>query len=471
MFLRTLGIFVSVLLLLEPYGVTAAPIDDVGVNLPSTKPLEGLDAEKPPADGEQPPDADSPDEAQPAGAHLNAAREAFRKGEIEQSLAQLRAAAAAAPSLAPPKLMLASLHLTAAERAAGRQLLEEAAVEDPYHPEVYLLFGNLALMENRLTDANLHFEKAIDLNIPPGWSPEQRRQLQISVYTGQAEVAERRRDWSRAQEVLGKWARLQPGDGLLRDRWATALFRADLTEKAFEQFDISFRQDQRMNPPEASMGVMHVAGGNYRQANHWFARALAAYGDDPRVHYEWSLALLHQDRAEEAEQHASKAVAMGMDNARLDLQRGMIARQLEDYEAAERQFSKVLEKSPNNVEALHQLAIVLADKGDTAQQRRALEMAEAVAKQNPDSPRALTTLGWVYHRIGQHDRAERALRMAIARPNVRAETLYYLGQVLTHQGQAADARQVALRLEEHISEPSLFVLRPAARQWLAQVLR
>ena len=41
-----------------------------------------------------------------------------------------------------------------------RPALESAIGEDPEHPEIFILFGNLALAERRVTDAAVHFEKA-----------------------------------------------------------------------------------------------------------------------------------------------------------------------------------------------------------------------------------------------------------------------------------------------------------------------
>jgi hypothetical protein len=47
---------------------------------------------------------------------------------------------------------LAKLGFLSNQQAIVRAALERAVLEDAEHPEVYILFGNLALVEGRLTD-------------------------------------------------------------------------------------------------------------------------------------------------------------------------------------------------------------------------------------------------------------------------------------------------------------------------------
>ena len=247
--------------------------------------------------------------------------------------------------------------------------------------------------------------------------------------------------------------------------------RAGHEDKAYEQFHITYRLDPQRNPPEIAMGVIHVTAGNFRKANHWFTRALAAYPEDARAHFGWSLALLHQDRGEEARRHARRAASLGMDTPRLAMHLGLIARQLEDYPAAEQHFARVLARAPDDLEAACHWAIALAEQDDPARHTQALERAQTLAQNNQDSVIAMTTLGWVFHRLGENDKAELALRSALQLPHVRAETLYYLGQVVTDQGDLDEARRLAIRLDQQLAGPGLFVLRPQARNWIAKLLR
>ena len=65
----------------------------------------------------------------------------------------------------PPKVTLSRWFLEAKEGAAARQMLEQAATEDPGHPEVLLTNASYALGEGRVTDAILSLEAAIWVSV------------------------------------------------------------------------------------------------------------------------------------------------------------------------------------------------------------------------------------------------------------------------------------------------------------------
>jgi len=398
---------------------------------------------------------------------LVAARTAYSKGRIEECRAQLKAARVKAENLPPVDLMLARLHFSHNKAAAGKQLLEEVAVAEANHPEVYLLFGNVALNEGRLTDAMLHFERSMNVGIPEEWTDDQKVALAREAFSGLAAVAEKRGDWYKAQVALKQLTKINPGDAKIRDRLGAALFMLGREEEAFDQFQTAARQDANMNEPEVSMAVMHLRRQEYEKAAQAFQNALQKYPNDGRICYEAAGMHLLTDNAQQAKRLADKAAALGLDTRELKMQRGYIARQLRDYEAAEKHFSAALAQSPADFEAINQLALVLAEQDDEAKQQRALELATLNVRRYPKSAPALSTSGWVYYKLGRKDEARRALQLAAAQPQVRSETLYYLARLLWESGDKDDARKVAARVQEAVEQPGLFVLRPEIKRWFA----
>ena len=75
----------------------------------------------------------------------------------------IREAAAKHPEWPPLKLILARMHFTANQGPQGRRALEQAAVEAPDDPRVYLTFSALALTDGRLSDGRLNAEKTLSL--------------------------------------------------------------------------------------------------------------------------------------------------------------------------------------------------------------------------------------------------------------------------------------------------------------------
>src|SRR5204863_2251546 len=103
-------------------------------------------------------------------------------------------------SLPPGELLLARLLIAVNNIAQGRQLLDRVASQHPDTPEVYLLLGNLALGEGRLTDAFLQYSQAGILVgaqddgrtsvVKDRWNDVRRGDFLREVYSGKAAVFE-----------------------------------------------------------------------------------------------------------------------------------------------------------------------------------------------------------------------------------------------------------------------------------------
>jgi tetratricopeptide (TPR) repeat protein len=403
---------------------------------------------------------------------LEAASIAFKKGQLDDCIELLNAArqrteSAKAGELPPTNLMLARLHLSYGHTAKGKAMLEKVAVEHTEHPEVYLLFGNIAVSEGRWTDAMLHFERAQGTAVPSGWSPEQKVNLYRESFAGMARVSESREDWFRAQQALKQWSNIDPGNAGVRDRLAAALFMLGREREAFEQFQTSARQNSNVNEAEVSMAVMYARKQDFTKAREVFEVALQKYPRDGRVAYELSAMLLLSGNAAEAKTYSDKAAELGVDTPELIMQRGYIARQLKQYAEAESHFGQMLDRTPSHFEASNQLALVLIEQDDDAQRDRAVQLAELNVRRFPESSHALSTLGWVHYKLGNAAQAEQLLRVAASKGKTRTETLYYLLRVLWENGQKEDAQRVAERAKEAFDEPGLFVLRSEAKKWLS----
>ena len=123
---------------------------------------------------------------------LNEATRSFEKHDLEACLKQLEKAAKAHPDLPPAQALLAKLALSRNQIRLVGPALETAVAQAPDHPEIYILFGNLALLENRATDAALHFEKATTLAATRNWTTDQRDRFDVLCQQGYALLAERR---------------------------------------------------------------------------------------------------------------------------------------------------------------------------------------------------------------------------------------------------------------------------------------
>ena len=98
-------------------------------------------------------------------------------------------------------------------------------------------------------------------------------------------------------------------------------------------------------------------------------------------------------------------------------------------------YEKVLEKEPDNITVLNNLAWVYNKQNDD----RAIDLAERAYRQNPESPAILDTYGWVLLQQGETEKALGILQQAAkALPDV-AEVQYHKAVAVYRSGDKAAA--------------------------------
>ena len=127
------------------------------------------------------------------------------------------------------------------------------------------------------------------------------------------------------------------------------------------------------------------------------------------------------------------------DNGDLLYNRAIYAAELGKVDMAERDLKRVLQKNPDNADALNALGYTLADQ--TQRFDEAYGYIQRAYKLKPDSPAILDSMGWVYFRMGKLEQAREFLTKALQRmqdPEIAA----HLGEVLWVSGDQAEARRV-----------------------------
>jgi superkiller protein 3 len=360
-------------------------------------------------------------------------------------------------------LILAELFQIHNQGKRGREALEEAALESPEHPEIYLFFGRLALQEGRLTDAHLHFGKALELARLSQWSPKMRERFLRDAHAGRASEAEQRRSWSDAEAALTAWLKWDPKNGAARQRLGAALFRQGKREKGRSELNQAERDDPKLESAAIALGWLHNEIGEKKEAERMMETAVKKTPKDARVQLGYARWLLEQNRADEARDAADTAARLKSDAQDLSFLRGLIARARKDYTGAERMFQALHEQSLGDFAASNQLVLVLAEQAEKSKRHKALELAELNARLYPTSAEALSTLGRVYHRLGRTEEAEKALRASLSGGEGSADTIYFLAHLLAESAKYDEAKRL---LKLALDAPGMFVCRKDARAQL-----
>ncbi len=163
--------------------------------------------------------------------------------------------------------------------------------------------------------------------------------------------------------------------------------------------------------------------------------------------------LLHDaEMYEEAKSVYDQALKEIPDNADLLYARAMVAEKLDQLDVLEADLRAILERDPNNAEALNALGYTLADRTDRLEEAR--ELISRALELRPQDYYIIDSMGWVYYRLGNHDEAIKYLRRALDM-KLDPEIAAHLGEVLWVTGKKEEARQVwqrALSLGERKTE-------------------
>jgi tetratricopeptide (TPR) repeat protein len=437
--------------------------------------------------------------------------EAIRKlqtGDGNATLEQLKKAAEADLSLPPAELLLARLVIAGNNIPTGRQLLDQVFNKHRDTPEVYLLLGNLALGEGRLTDAYLEYTHAGTLvgalvdgkgSVVEGrWSEERRNDFLREVYSGKAAVYEQLQNWDKADSELNIWLAMKPNDPLVHLRKGRILYLKGVTanptdDKSFdapyndakkefqEAYEIQkkekvYKNDPAMERPEVVLLNLHTLANKLDRARAEI-KALGAMettlkSEDPkeasRIFTQISTWYLRQGEFDEARTFAKKATDLDSESPALKALSAMLSYYANDPKAEE-DFAAMHAANPGDFFASNYLALIQGESDDEAKRGRAVQLAELNARLNPQSAEALSTLGWCYFNAQRYQDALRVMGVFTQGAQISPDTAYYFARVLSVANRQAISDVINL-LDSAVASKGPFKHRRDAETWREALL-
>lgn len=119
--------------------------------------------------------------------------------------------------------------------------------------------------------------------------------------------------------------------------------------------------------------------------------------------------------------------------------RAMVAEPLNMLSVLEEDLQYILQKQPDNADALNALGYTLTDR--TNRHEEALILIQKAVDISPKNAYYLDSLGWVYYKLGDLEKAEQYLREAIEIQD-DVEFMAHLGEVLWELQRQNEAKQV-----------------------------
>lgn len=154
--------------------------------------------------------------------------------------------------------------------------------------------------------------------------------------------------------------------------------------------------------------------------------------DDVQTLSAYAYTLSKVNDPEEAIEMLKHALEIEPDNIGLLITLGLIYNSNKMFELSDSTYERALALDPTNALVNNNYAYSLSERG--IQLERALKMVEISIEAEPTNSSYLDTIGWVYFKLGDYDKAEYYIKKAVEIGGERPVILEHLGDVIFKKG-------------------------------------
>jgi len=174
-----------------------------------------------------------------------------------------------------------------------------------------------------------------------------------------------------------------------------------------------------------------------------------------------------QGKTEEAIKQLEERLRENPENVRPAFLIGVLSENNNDTHTAISHYRMVIEKEPNFIPAVNNLAFLIADKGGSKKElKEALQLALKAVHHSPNDLNVNDTLGWVYFRMGEYEKANGPFQKLLDEEADNPVFNYHLGMLFYKQGRGAEAREL---LKKALAKPSRYVDMEKIREVLKEL--
>jgi tetratricopeptide (TPR) repeat protein len=394
----------------------------------------------------------------------------FRNNDMSAARELLTRARQSNPKLPPVEILMGKMLAAANQLPAAMAEWEKAVIAYPIDPEPYLNFADLALAQHRVTDAEsdlLHAKSLIDKF---NENLKRKRNFDINYNSRMALVMEARNQWSDAVPLLKTWLELDPDQALAHAHMGHVLFELGKPTDAYNEFEAAMKADSKQPNPYIALAQLYEQAKDRKNAAQSIAYAIQKNPKDLNVHLQAAVWAMQTNQLNEAQKYAEDALKIDPKSLEAKVIRGEIARYTGDLKTAQTYLEQAVTQAPAYIRASNQLALVLIESSDKADQDRAEQFANqnfrATMQGNQADPEVAATYAWVLYKLGRTAEAEQLLSKILSLGTISPNTAYYFGKILQDRGKTDEAVKV---LESALSSPTPFAQRQATSELLQQL--
>ena len=272
-------------------------------------------------------------------------------------------------------------------------------------------------------------------------------QDRILIQTSLAFVYQDAREFDKSAELFQTIIRENPEDDLTRLRLTYVFKESGQLEKALalseellsKCWDSSYEENSHKKHYLIARAQVLSAADQLEKASELLKDQRSHYPDPEELYLVGSQLHLEHKSYRRAQQMIETAISQYPDSEKLRFQLAAIHERQDEFEQAEILFRKMLEKNPEHAGVLNYLGYMLADRG--VQLAEALGYIERALEIDPHNGAYLDSLGWVYFRLNELEKAELNLTQAARSNDADPTILDHLGDLYSRLGQYREAHE------------------------------
>ena len=369
-------------------------------------------------------------------------------GKEAEYVSWLEKATKADPSAIPPYRLLTRYYLQKQDGAKALATAKQARSSNLQDIEALDLLAATQVALGNKADALASYESLV--NMAPNMPETYVKLASVQALNGDAQSA---------KNSLKKALALKPD---YRDAQA-ALVAVDMQAGHYDQAQATAQRIEKQDPALGAKleGDILMARKQYAAAAQAYDRALTQGKTSLLAldaHRAWSLA----GKADKADEVLSNWLKKNPNDTTARAYLGQSYAQAGRYKQAADQYQMVLEKNPDDVAVLNNLAWAYHAQKDP----RALNTAEKAYRMSPENPVVLDTYGWMLVQQSKASQAVDVLQKAASKAAKHPEINYHLAVALYKTGDMAGARKM---LENLLTSSKGFSQEREARALLAEM--
>jgi tetratricopeptide (TPR) repeat protein len=390
------------------------------------------------------------DLSSPAKKAIEAAQKSIRDRDLASARESLKSLEND-PNVAHPEILLAELLAEAGFAADGRNTLEEFSGKEPERVDLYLVFSEIALKQQRWFDGWNLASFGLRAPMPEHWSAAFKKQIRDRLLLVQAICCEGRKDWTGAKKIYATIEQSPKNEIDVLAGLGRTNFHLGDTAEAVSSFQKIKELKPQSEPPYLLMAQLYGQAGKAKEAEEAYKEAYKnAEGDDKvGVRLAFARWLILRNEIKTTSELLTEPINDSPENEReRQYLQALVARMQGKYADAQAILSALHRQNPATFAISNQLALVLCESTDESLRARALQIAESNVRNQSQSSEAWATLGWVKFQLGDLKSAEASLANASQLGPLNRDGLYY---VLQLKRAAGDANAVLI-LEKALAE-------------------